>query len=107
MPNQSVYGDTVLLRDFKANSTAEKLTRVHFVNGSGGLIYDERWLQDLIMHQPGLLPVSQIEPAFSDMVPVCTELPMRAGSMDNLFITPKGDIAVVECKLWRNYGDGS
>ena len=27
---------------------------------------------------------------------------MRAGFVDNLFVTPTGDLALVECKLWRN-----
>ena len=54
------------------------------------------------MVHPGLLPVGQIEKAFSEMVPVCMELPMRAGFADNLFVTPSGDTAVVECKLWKN-----
>jgi hypothetical protein len=27
---------------------------------------------------------------------------MHAGFVDNLFVTPTGDIALVECKLWRN-----
>jgi hypothetical protein len=31
------------------------------------------------------------------------ELPLRSGYADNLFITPLGDLVVVECKLWRNY----
>ena len=102
MSTQSQYGDTVFLRDFEATATAEKLKRIQFIKGSDGIAYDEAWLQNLIMLQPGLLPVNQIEPAFSNMVPVCTELPMRAGFMDNLFVTPQGEIAVVECKLWRN-----
>ncbi len=103
MSTPSHYGDTVFLRDFQAASTALKLNRVHFVKGNNGAVYNEAWLQNLIMQQPGLLPVNQIgESAFSTMVPVCTELRMCAGFMDNLFVTPRGEIAIVECKLWRN-----
>jgi hypothetical protein len=27
---------------------------------------------------------------------------MLSGALDNLFVTPRGDLALVECKLWRN-----
>ena len=60
------------------------------------------WLQRLIMRHPSLLPVDQIEPAFNTLVPVCIELPMQSGYLDNLLVTPTGDLALVECKLWRN-----
>lgn len=103
MPNQSPYGDTVFLKDLQANTTPQKLTRVHFIkNRSENAEYDEAWLQNLIMMQPGLLSVGQIEPSFDSMLPVCTELPVQAGFVDNLLITPAGDITLVECKLWRN-----
>ncbi len=101
MSNQ--YADTVFIPDFQATSSAQKLTRFHFNKGDQGLNYNEKWLQNLLERQPGLLPINQIgEAAFSSMVPVCTELPMQAGRMDNLFVTPRGEIAIVECKLWRN-----
>ncbi len=102
MPNQSQYADTIFLRDLQAGSIAQKLNRVQFSKGPEAVSYSEAWLQNLIMLQPGLLPIGQIEPAFSTMMPVCTEMPMRAGFVDNLFITPSGDIALIECKLWRN-----
>jgi hypothetical protein len=102
MQNQSQFGDTILLRDLQSASSAKPLTRIHFMKSSEGAAYNEAWLQNLIMLHPGLLPINQIERAFSTMVPVCTELPMRAGFVDNLFVTPTGDVALVECKLWRN-----
>src|SRR6266702_37392 len=102
MSSQSQYGDTILLAGLQAPYTAEKLARVQFTKGPEAASYDEAWLQNLIMLQPGLLPVGQIEPVFLNMVPICTELPMRAGFVDNLFVTPAGDLALVECKLWRN-----
>ena len=102
MPSQTQYGHTIFLSSFDG-STAEKLTRLHFVkNGSDSAPYDEAWLQRLIVNNPSLLPVGQIEPAFDTLVPVCTELPMKSGFVDNLLMTPAGDIALVECKLWRN-----
>ena len=54
------------------------------------------------MRHPSLLPVDQIEPAFNTVVPICIELPMKSGFLDNLLVTPAGDLALVECKLWRN-----
>jgi hypothetical protein len=49
------------------------------------------------------LPVDEIERAFEDLIPICMELPTTSGgSLDNLLITPHGDLALIECKLWRN-----
>lgn len=70
--------------------------------GEGGALYTERWLQNLIQRHPTLLPVEQIEPALTPLVPVCTELPLSSGYADNLMLTPDGGIVLVETKLWRN-----
>ena len=103
MPKHSQFQDLVLLKDLQPSSSAETLRRVHFGTGIGGQdVYNEAWLQKLIMSHPGLLSISEIEPAYESMVPICTELPMQAGFVDNLFVTPSGDLALVECKLWRN-----
>ncbi len=99
MADLAHYGDTVLIGSLSKDSPATKLQRISFVQGSEGQNYDELWLQDLIMKHPGLLPVAQMEPVFEDMVPVCRELPLKAGYVDNVFVTPNGDIAIVECKL--------
>jgi hypothetical protein len=103
MSTQTPYGETLFLSGFRADSSAEKLKRVHFSkNASEAAPYDEAWLQHLIMRHPSVLPVDQIEPAFTTQVPICVELPMRSGFLDNLLVTPRGDIALIECKLWRN-----
>jgi hypothetical protein len=68
----------------------------------GEIQHDEAWLQKLIFRFPQLLPVREIEPGFSPIVPVCLELPTPAGNVDNLFITESGDLVIAECKLWRN-----
>lgn len=79
------------------------MKRLHFSKtATESAPYDEAWLQRLIMRHPSVLPVGQIEPAFSPLVPICIELPMQSGSLDNLLVTPAGDLALVECKLWRN-----
>lgn len=64
--------------------------------------YNERWLQKLVHNAPSVLPIADAEPAFSPLIPVCMELPLRSGYLDNLLVTPNGDLVVVECKLWRN-----
>lgn len=65
-------------------------------------LYDEKWLQQLVHRQPSVLPISSIEAAFWPAIPVCMELPLRSGYLDNFLVTPAGDLIVVECKLWRN-----
>lgn len=59
-------------------------------------------MQDLIHNAPSVLPIAGAEPAFSPLLPVCVELPLTSGYLDNLLVTPNGDLLVVECKLWRN-----
>lgn len=67
-------------------------------NGS----YDEAWIQTFIDQHPEALPIGEIEPAFWPAKSCCMELPLRSGYVDNLFVTPLGDLIMVECKLWRN-----
>ena len=62
----------------------------------------ERRLQELIHRHPTCLPMDEIEPGIGPLVPVCMELPLRVGSVDNLFITPGGNLVMVEVKLWAN-----
>src|SRR5713226_9101258 len=101
MLNQSQYGHTLFLNGFKGSASV--MRRIHFSKNATEIApYDEAWLQHLIMREPSLLPVDQIEPAFTSLVPICIELPMRSGYLDNLLVTPAGDLALVDCKLWRN-----
>ena len=62
----------------------------------------ERRLQELIYTHPKCLPMDQIEPGLGDLVSVCMELPLRVGPVDNLLITPEGNLVMVEVKLWGN-----
>lgn len=62
----------------------------------------ERWLQELIHRHPQCLPMEQVEPGLGRLIPVCLELPLRVGYVDNLMVTPEGNVVIVEVKLWRN-----
>ncbi|MCZ8173019.1 MAG: hypothetical protein O9272_14895 [Brevundimonas sp.] len=68
--------------------------------GSG--LHKEKWLQELIHVHPNILPVSEIEPGFGSLIPAALEVSCSNGRIDNLFLTPSGDIVFVETKLWRN-----
>ena len=64
--------------------------------------HNEKWLQELIHAHPGILPMVDIEPGFGMLIPAALEVPCPHGKIDNLFLTPSGDIVFVETKLWRN-----
>jgi hypothetical protein len=64
--------------------------------------YDEAWLQALLHGHPEIFPIDQIEPGFGDLIPLCRELPLPSGFLDNLFVTRDGKLVLVEAKLWRN-----
>jgi hypothetical protein len=77
------------------------LERVPLTSGVLGQ-FDEAWLQNLIHTTPACLPISEIEPGLGRFMPICRELPTPHGYIDNLLMTPAGDIALVETKLFRN-----
>lgn len=79
---------------------AERITFERTIEGGEG--YNERWLQQLLQENPQLLPIQDIEPAYRPLVPVCMELPTSRGYLDNVFVTPNGNLVFAECKLWRN-----
>jgi hypothetical protein len=64
--------------------------------------YDEAWLQELLRSQPDILPVAEIEPIFFPMIPIGREVGTGTGAIDNLFISHRGYLILVETKLWRN-----
>lgn len=77
---------------------AAPLERISLDKGA----YNEAWLQALIHHHPLLLPVSDIEPGFGELIAVAQEIACNHGIIDNLYLTPSGEIVLVETKLWRN-----
>ncbi len=68
-----------------------------------GAPFNERWLQELVFKHPEAIPMNQIEPGLGKLIPICLELPLRCGYLDNFYATPDGDLVMVEVKLWRNH----
>ncbi|MDP3916158.1 MAG: hypothetical protein Q8R96_20710 [Bacteroidota bacterium] len=64
--------------------------------------YDESWIQNLCFQNPNLLPIDEIEPTFSGMIPICRELSTESGYIDLIYVNESGFITIGECKLWRN-----
>lgn len=64
--------------------------------------YNEDWLQNLIHDNPGLIPASEIEACFDNLVPVLREFTLPSGYLDNFYVTPEGYPVLVEVKLWKN-----
>ncbi|MCC6467446.1 MAG: hypothetical protein IT563_03920 [Alphaproteobacteria bacterium] len=63
---------------------------------------DEAWLRDLLLRQPEIIPVDEIDPTYGPLIPLCRELRTNAGAVDAAFINKHGRLTIVECKLWRN-----
>lgn len=97
---ETQYGLPLIVDNFSEGS-ARGLKRVRFEKGTDK-DYNERWVQLLVSRYPNLLPVEQIEPALTPVVPVCMELPLPSGFVDNLYVTPDGELIVGETKLYRN-----
>jgi hypothetical protein len=70
--------------------------------GGGPDAVNEATLQHLIHDHPSCLPITEIDPLFSNPVAICTELNTTAGPIDNFMVTASGLPVLVECKLWRN-----
>ena len=64
--------------------------------------FDESWLQEVLRKQPDILPVREIEPVFGPPTSIGREVGTDAGTIDNLFISSRGYLTIVETKLWRN-----
>lgn len=75
--------------------------RLYFVSDKEKL-FDEHWLQELLIENPSLLPSKELDEAWPELIPLGREVPVKAGSIDNLYITRNGLICLVETKLWRN-----
>ena len=76
----------------------DKALRLQPVDGA----FAEGWLQSFIFTHQQAIPLAEIEPAFGSLIPVCRELPTKAGPVDLLFVNSLGMLTLVECKLWKN-----
>ena len=94
------YGLPLIIDNF-SDKAARGLKRVR-LEKSVDAVYNERWLQKLVSRYPNLLPIEQIEPALTPVIPICMELPLASGFADNLYATPDGDLIIGEPKLFRN-----
>src|SRR6266516_2747708 len=101
---QSQYGRPYFVSGLRENDTAMALPRIRLSRPGDDPESQEFRLQRFIMRYPTVLPIGDIEQALVPIVPVCMELPTRSDlRVDNLFVTPNGDLILVECKLWHNY----
>ena len=94
--------DLLIRLSATSESTTEVLCRLPLRSGvqSGGI--SEESLQSLFFNHPKALPISEIDPTYEGIVPVCTELKTQSGYIDALFVNHLGRIVLVEFKLWRN-----
>ncbi len=90
------YGTPVIVSEDKIARTLQPIK----LNSSG--TYNEAWLQKVIFERPDCLPVAEIDSAYRDLIPVCTELRTEVGRLDILFVTASGRLGLVETKLWRH-----
>jgi hypothetical protein len=91
-----MYGTFML---FDEAGKLEKGERVYLGNLKAK---DEAWLRDTLFSNPEIIPVDDIDPTFGPLVPLCTELRTDAGNIDDVFISERGRLTIVECKLWKN-----
>lgn len=61
-------------------------------------IFAEEWLQEVLFKHPAILPIELVDEDFAPLIPIGREI----ASIDDLFISPKGLLTIVETKLWRN-----
>jgi hypothetical protein len=84
------------------NGEAEKLKRIPFMSAS----FNEAWLQELIERNPSIIPSGEVGGEYAPLVCIGREVPVGSGDtqgyIDNLYVTPSGNVVVVETKLFRN-----
>lgn len=95
------YGELIRI-DPTQEGAVELLPRIPLGTPASDGGIDESSLRDLLFDFPGTLPVSAIDAAYADLVPVCRELSTSAGFVDAIYVNPLGRLTLVEFKLWRN-----
>jgi hypothetical protein len=92
-----MHADNLILQN--ADGSTQTVGRLALGDTQGR---DERWLRDLLFSNPGAIPISDLDPSFGPLVPLCCELRTEAGPIDIAYINKDGLLTLVECKLWRN-----
>ncbi len=64
--------------------------------------FGEDRLQELLAEHPELIPINEIEPAFSPLIFLGREVENKAGKADLIYSNPSGYLTIVETKLWSN-----
>lgn len=64
--------------------------------------FKEEWMQVLLEKSPSILPTGNISSVYAPLVCLAREVETPSGYIDNLYISAKGYIVLVETKLWRN-----
>lgn len=85
-----------------SNDSITKLNKVPLNSNA----FPESYLQELLYKEPEILPTSEIESVYSNLIPIGREVPVKCGNktgyIDNFYISSKGFLVIVETKLWRN-----
>jgi Domain of unknown function (DUF4268) len=84
------------------SGSATLLDRIPLNARGDGVKLTERWLQEALFAHPESLPVKEIDPHIGPLIPVCMEIETGSGAADILYVTPTGQVVLVETKLWRN-----
>jgi hypothetical protein len=98
--DQRQHAQPVIILQSGGREHVQKLASVDVFNRNSS--HDEAWLRDLIFRHPDLLPLDEIEPAFTAPIPICTELPLEAGGVDLFLVNEAALPVIVETKLWSN-----
>lgn len=77
-----------------ANGKRHSLSRVNFSDQH----IKEDFLQVTLHNAPDILPIEELDLNYAPLVSLGREII----NIDNLFITPTGNLTLVETKLWRN-----
>jgi hypothetical protein len=93
-----MYGNLALFDDAGKFESGE---RIYLAELKGK---DEAWLRNTLFDHPEIIPITEIDPTFGPLVPLCKELRTDVGPIDAVFINERGRLTIVECKLWKNPG---
>ena len=99
MRDHRQFGVPIIVPKCSETATAARLEKIPYDRDEGE---DEKWLQQIIHRHPEILPIEELEPAYQPVVPACMEMRTPQGFIDNVYVTPQGNLIFAECKLWRN-----